>query len=94
MLYDTDSYFLNIFIDDDYEDMKQIQNDLDTSDYSKDHPLYSEDNKKEIGKFKVELAGKITSELIALRSKEYSYLVNDEEKKKLKGISKMLLRNK
>ena len=92
LFYDTDSYFLNIFTDGVYEDMKQIQNDLDTSDYSKDHPLYSEDNKKVIGKFKVELARKVMRELIALRSKEYSYLVNDEEKKKLKGICRNVVK--
>ena len=61
LLYDTDSYFLNIFTDDVYEDMKQIQNELDTSDYSKDHPLHSNQNKKVIGKFKDELAGKVMS---------------------------------
>ena len=92
LLYDTDSYFLNIFTDDVYEDMKQIQNDLDTSDYSKDHPLHSNQNKKVIGKFKDELAGTVMSELVALRSKAYSYLVDGEEKKKLKGISRNVVK--
>ena len=44
--FDTDSFFLNIYTDDVYEDMKQIQDKLDTSDYPKDHPLHSLDNKK------------------------------------------------
>ena len=92
LLYDTDSYFLNIFTDDVYEDMKQIQNDLDTSDYSKDHPLHSNQTKKVIGKFKGELAGKVMSTLVALRSKAYSYLVDGEEKKKLKGISRNVVK--
>ena len=92
LLYDTDSFFLNIFTDDVYEDMKQIQNDLDTSDYSKDYTLYSNQNKKVIGKFKDELAGKVMSELVALRRKAYSYLVDGEEKKKLKGISRNVVK--
>ena len=86
--YDTDSFFLNIHTEDVYEDMKQMKNDLDTSDYPKEHNLHSEENKKIIGKFKDELNGKIMSEIVFLRSKAYSYRVEDEEKKKLKGITK------
>ena len=71
--FDTDSFFLNIYTDDVYKDMKYIRDELDTSDYPKDHPLYSTLNKKEIGKFKDELNGKIMTEIIFLKSKAYSF---------------------
>ena len=35
--------------------MEKIKDDLDTSDYPKDHKLYSDKNKKVIGKFKDEM---------------------------------------
>ena len=44
--------------------MKLIQDDLDTSNYSSDHFLYSTKSKKVIGKFKDELGGAIMSELV------------------------------
>ena len=36
---DTDALIMNIFTEDIYEDMKQIQNELDTSDYQENHNL-------------------------------------------------------
>ena len=66
---DTDALIMNLFTEDIYEDMKQIQNELDTSDYPENHNLYSEENKKKIGKFKDELQGKIMNEIVFLRSK-------------------------
>ena len=49
--FDTDCFFLNIYTDDVYKDMKCIRDELDTSDYPKDHPLHSTLNKKVIEKF-------------------------------------------
>ena len=82
---DTDALIMNIFTEDIYEDMKQIQNELDTSDYPENHNLYSEENKKKIGKFKDELQGKIMNEIVSLRSKAYYFTLTDlsEEKKKV-----------
>ena len=86
---DTDSIFLSIKTKDIYEDLKQIQDYLDTSGYPEDHPLHSQKNKKVIGKFKDELNGKIMNEIVFLRSKAYSFRMNDlNEIKKLKGIGK------
>jgi hypothetical protein len=61
---------------------------FDTSDYPKDHPLYSDKNKKVIGKFKDELNGIKILECIGLRSKMYSYRTETSVSKKLKGIKK------
>ena len=97
--FDTDSFFLNISTKDVYKDLEQIKDELDTSDYPKDHPLYSEINKKVIGKFKDELAGKVMNEIIFLKSKAYTYtFINNSEitdlteKKKLKGVSQSIVK--
>ena len=58
--------FLILETEDVYKDMKLIQDDLDISNCSSDHFLYSTINKKVIGKFKDELGGRITSELVFL----------------------------
>ena len=73
---DTDSIFLNVKTENIYKDMEEIKDELDTSDYPRDHPLYSEENKKVIGKFKDELNGKIMNEVVFLKSKAYSYTLN------------------
>ena len=86
---DTDSIFLNVKTENIYKDMEKIKDELDASGYPKDHPLYSEENKKVIGKFKDELNGKIMNEIVYLKSKAYSYTLTDlSEEKKLKGIGK------
>ena len=83
------SIFLSIKTKDIYEDLKEIQDHLDTSGYPEDHPLYSQKNKKVIGKFKDELNGKIMNEIVFLRSKAYSFTLTDlSGEKKLKGIGK------
>ena len=77
------------------EDMLSLQGKyLDTSNYPKDHPLYSEKNNKIPGLFKDELGGKIMNEFIALRSKVYSFTIDGEETKKVKGITKTVIDKK
>ena len=46
IMMDTDSFILNIKTDDIFKDLETIKDDLDTSDYSKDHYLFSNKNKK------------------------------------------------
>ena len=100
--FDTDSMILNIYSDDVYKDMEIIQEDLDTSEYPKEpqldgdfrYSLFSNKNKKVIGKFKDELHGELIKEIIFMKSKVYAYKKkNFEEIKKLKGCSKVI-RNK
>ncbi|CAG2239806.1 unnamed protein product [Mytilus edulis] len=74
---DTDSMILSVKTKDIYKDMEEIIDELDTSGYPKDHPLYSEKNKKVIGKFKDELNGKIMNEIVFLKSKAYSFTLTD-----------------
>ena len=56
---DMDSLCISVNTDDVYEDMKELQNELDCSDYPTDHPLHSVKNKKALGKFKDEMSGNI-----------------------------------
>ena len=62
--------------DDFYADISDdVRSWFDTSDYPKDHPSGIETgiNKKVIGMFKDEAAGKQIEEFVGLRSKLYSY---------------------
>ncbi|MEW8545740.1 MAG: hypothetical protein AB2693_19640 [Candidatus Thiodiazotropha sp.] len=54
---DTDSLLLEIKTEDVYNDMTEHANLYDTSNYPKDHPLYSMGNSKVIGRMKDECAG-------------------------------------
>ena len=88
---DTDSLLLEIKTEDIYEDMECHKRYYDTSDYPKDHPLHSQENKKVIGKMKDECNGKPISEVVCLRSKMYSILIEGgENKKKAKGTTKVV----
>ena len=78
---------------------KDIANDVakwfDTSNFSEDdkRPLPRGINKKVIGLFKYELGSNIMIEFVPLRSKTYSYLMDDgNSDKKAKGKKK--IRNK
>ena len=86
---DTDSLLLEIKTEDVYKDMGENLDYYDTSDFSKDHPLHSQKNKKVLGKMKDECAGALISEAACLRSKMYSILLENEKNiKKAKGTTK------
>ena len=53
------------------------------------HELFSNKNKKVIGKFKIKTPKNVwTDEFVCLRSKLYNFKCGDDSKNKLKGISK------
>ena len=79
---DTDSLLLNIQTEDVYKDMKEHSWLHDTSNYSKDHPLYDDRNKKVLGKMKDECGGLAIDEVVAIRSKMYSLKISDKKKYK------------
>ena len=88
---DTDSVIVHVQTDDLYKDMLESAAIYDTSNYPSDHPLYSTNNKKVIGKFKDELGGKQMTEFIGLRPKMYSY-TGEDSGKRAKGVKKSVLR--
>ena len=87
---DTDSLILDIQTEDVYEDMKQESWMYDTSNYPKDHQLYSDTNKKVLGKMKDECGGDVIEEVVAVRSKMYSVL-SKKNIKKAKGVKKCVI---
>ena len=81
---------LKIFYEDIADDVEKW---FDTSNYNKcdKRPLPIGINKKVLNMFKDELGGKIMEELVGLRAKTYSYLIdgyNDEDYGKNKIINK------
>ena len=92
---DTDSLAYEIKTDDFYADISaDIRSWFDTSDYPKDHPSGIETgiNKKVIGMFKDEAAGKQIEEFVGLRSKLYSYKMAGVDYKKCKGVRKNVVK--
>lgn len=89
-LLQTDTDNLNYLIETEnvYEDMKSMGNIFDFSDYDKSHFLYSENNKKVLGKFKDESAGIPIQEFCGLSPKMYSFVGEGIWKKAAKGIKK------
>ena len=85
---DTDSLCVSIETDDVYQDMSEMQQEFDCSDYPEDHPLHSTTNKKVLGKFKDEMNGDIIEKFVGLRSKKYSILWTGGNVRTCKGISK------
>ena len=91
---DTDSLLLEIQTENVYEDMGASASLYDTSNYPKDHPQYSEENKKVVGKMKDECAGRLIAEYVGLRPKMYSILkADDKEIKKAKGVKRSVVSN-
>jgi hypothetical protein len=92
---DTDSLTYEIKTDDIYADMKKDKNTYDFSDYPKDHHsgLFSDANKKVIGKFKDEANGEIICEFVGLRAKMYSFTTDGYESKKAKGVKRAVVKN-
>ena len=94
---DTDSLVLNIETDDFFKDISgDVMEWFDTNDFPKDHPAVLEglpivkENKKKIGLMKDECGGKILTEWVALRPKLYSFLTENGEKQKAKGLKKSI----
>ena len=92
---DTYSLLVEIETDDVYKDIEKNKDLYDTSDYPKEHPLYSNINKKVLGKMKDECNGTPIVECVCLRPKMYSILKADEKNiKKAKGVKKSVVNKK
>ncbi|OWF50010.1 hypothetical protein KP79_PYT25700 [Mizuhopecten yessoensis] len=100
---DTDSLAYTIQTDDFYKHMLEDSDLFDTSEYTKDSPLYNTKNKKVLGKMKDETYGNAIHAFVGLKSKMYAYTydVTGEkdgkevtahvESKKAKGIKKYVI---
>ena len=88
---DTDGMFLSMKTKNIIKDLKNLEDIFDFSNLDENHELFSNKNKKVIGKFKIETPKNIwIDEFVCLRSKVYSFKCknNDENKNKIKGIAK------
>ena len=71
---DTDGMFLSTKIQNIINDLKNLEDIFDFSNFDKNHEIYSERNKKVIGRFKIETPKNIwIDEFVCLRSKAYSF---------------------
>ena len=93
---DTDSLMYLILTEDFYKDIKKdVKRKFDTSDYPQNHSsgIKTGVNKKVIGKFKDEAAGKQTTHVVGLRPKLYTYKIEEQgEKRKAKGVKKYVIK--
>ena len=94
---DTDSFLYEIETEDFYKDIsKDVKDRFDTSDYPENHPsgIPTGINKKVLGMFKDEAAGKRIKEFVGLRAKLYSFIMEDgKENKRCKGVKKQVVKN-
>ena len=89
---DTDSLCYRVYTKDMYKDMLADRDaHFDTSDYPENHELHSDQNKKVIGMMKDETSGTPIAEFVGLRSKMYSILLPEDEKKRAKGINRAVV---
>ena len=93
---DTDSLLYLIHTDDFYKDISHdVETKFDTSDYPPNHPsgIKTGVNKKVIGMFKDEVAGRLITHFVGLRPKLYSFKVEDGSlTRKCKGIKKNVVK--
>ena len=91
---DTDSFILSVNTKDIIKDLKNLEYIFDFSNLDKNHELFSNKNKKVIGKFKIETPKNIyIDEFVCLRSKMYAFKCGDDSKNRLKGITKAQSKN-
>ena len=91
---DTDSFIIHIKTPDFYKDSAgDVEKRYDTSNDEVDRPLPKEINKNVIGLMKDGLRGKIIKEFVALRTKIYLYLTDDDKNvKKAKGTKNCVIK--
>ena len=96
---DTDSFFLHLsnVPADSLLRMMSTDDVLDSSNYPRDHVLYSERNKAKLGRVKDESGGRVFAEICMLRPKAYSFLYANSNGcagiKRAKGVQRAVLKN-
>ena len=85
---DANAFVLSMNTNDIIKDLKKLEDIFDFSNLDKNHELFSNKNKKGIGKFKIETPKNIwIDEFVCLRSKMFSFKCGDHSKNILKGVS-------
>ena len=94
---DTDSLICRIENENLHDELCDIADEwLDTSNFDREHPLYSTKNQRKLGKFKSETGSTLPLEFVSLRSKMYSLLTPEVTKsfRTAKGVPKAYVRNR
>ena len=85
---DFDIFVLSVSTEDIIKDLKNLEDLFDFSNLNETHEIFSNENKKKIGKFKIETRKNIwIDEFVCLRSKMFAFNCGDDSKIKLKGNS-------
>ena len=84
---DTDSLMYEITTEGVYEDFSSNKEMFDFSNYSTKSKYYDNSNKLVIGKMKDESGDVAIEEFVGLKPKMYSFLVDNSENKKAKGVN-------
>ena len=91
---DTDSFVLSVNTKNIIKDLRNLEDIFDFSNLDKNHELFSNKNKRVLGKFKIETPRYIwIDEFACLRSKMYAFKCGNDSKNKLKGVSKSQSKN-
>ena len=91
---DTDCFALSVNTKDNFKDIKNIEDVFDFRNLNENHELFSNKNKKVIGKLELWSRENVCiDEFVYLRSKMYAFKCVDDSKIKLKSISKSQLKN-
>ena len=91
---DTDGMILSMRTENIIKDLKNLEDIFDFSNLGKNHELYSDKNKKVIGKFKIETPKNIwIDEFVCLRSKAYSFKCKDNKEDKNPNQNILNLKN-
>ena len=71
-----------------YEDFNVDREQLDFSSYSTESKYYDDSNKLVIGKMKDQTGGVAIEEFVGLKPKMYSFIVDNNEHDKTKGVNR------
>ena len=82
---DTDSLLLEIQMEDVYNDMAEDIWLYNRSNFPKDHPLYSDQNRKVLGKMKDECEGRAIKGSVTIRPEKNLVLERNHRSAKLRG---------
>ena len=84
---DTDSLMYEIKTEDVYEDFSSDKEMFDFSNYSTKSKYYDDSKKLVIGKMKDETEGVAIETFVGVKPKMYSFLVDNSQHKKAKGVN-------
>ena len=71
-----------------YEDFNADREQFDFSNYSTESKYYDDSNKLVIGKMKDQTGGVSIEEFVGLKPKMYSFIVDNNEHDKTKGVNR------